>query len=137
MKFIQKLAIFEGYELNEEKYEEEVTQIKQQMFTVKRKFFFYKETKKCAVFGDYDTAVGMKQLLEELGLEVNRAEILYQTEVEEPLVAGGTEFDRMKYLKQESLLLLLGDGATIEMDYTAKSSRHVSNPNLHHMMIYP
>ena len=137
MKFIQKLAIFEGYELNEEKYEEEVTQIKQQMFTVKRKFFFYKETKKCAVFGDYDTAVGMKQLLEELGLEVNRAEILYQTEVEEPLVAGGTEFDRMKYLKQESLLLLLGDGATIEMDYTAKSSHQVSNPNLHHIMIYP
>ena len=76
MKFIQKLAIFEGYELNEEKYEEEVTQIKQQMFTVKRKFFFYKETKKCAVFGDYDTAVGMKQLLEELGLEVNRADML-------------------------------------------------------------
>ena len=73
------------------------------MFTVKRKFFFYKETKKCAVFGDYDTVVGMKQLLEELGLEVNRAEILYQTEVEEPLVAGGTEFDRMKYLNQESL----------------------------------
>ena len=137
MKFIQKLAIFEGYELNEEKYEEEVTQIKQQMFTVKRKFFFYKETKKCAVFGDYDTAVGMKQLLEELGLEVNRAEILYQTEVEEPLVAGGTEFDRMKYLKQESLLLLLGDGATIEKDYTAKSSHQVSNPNLHHIMIYP
>ena len=137
MNFIQSITNIEGYELNQEKYEEEISKIKEQLFTVKRKFFFYKETKKCAVFGDYDTAVGMKQLLEELGLEVNRAEILYQTEVEEPLVAGGTEFDRMKYLKQESLLLLLGDGATIEMDYTAKSSHQVSNPNLHHIMIYP
>lgn len=137
MKFIQKVAMIDGYELNEEKYQEEIAQIKQQLFTVKRRFLFHKETKKCAIFGDYDTVTGLKHLIEELGLEVDRAEVLYQTSVEEPLVAGVTELERMKYLSNESLLFLLGDGPTLEMKHQAKAMHQVSNPNLHRMMIYP
>lgn len=137
MNFIQSITNIEGYELNQEKYEEEISKIKEQLFTVKRKFFFYKETKKCAIFGDYDTVIGMKSLIEELGLEVDRAEVLYQMEVENPLVVGVSELERMKYLKNEPLLLLLSDGATIEMQHQAKSVHQVSNPNLHRVNIYP
>lgn len=134
--FIKAVEGIKGYELNQEFYQEEVEAIKKHLFSVKRSFFFYKETKKCAIFGDYDTVKGMKDLITSLGLEVERGEVLYKIPTEEPLVAGQTELERMKYLKNTSLLFLLGDGTVAEMNHQAKGYLQISNPNFKRRMVY-
>lgn len=107
------------------------------MFSVKRKFFFYKESKKCAIFGDYDTVLGISDMLSELNLDVDRKEVLHKIDSEEDLVSTGSELDRMKYLKNTQLLGLFGDGPSLDMKSNAKMKLQVSNPNLNKVNIYP
>jgi nitrogenase molybdenum-cofactor synthesis protein NifE len=138
IKFIEAIKEIDGYELNEEKYNEEIDFVKKSMFGIKRKFYFYEETKDCAVFGDYDTVMGMSDMLNELGLNVDRKEILYKTTCEDTDVLISTsELDRMKYLKEKELLILLGDGPSIDMNHNSKLDLQVSNPNLEKINIYP
>lgn len=136
-QFIESVNQISGYNLNQLQYESEVAILKKHLFNVKRRFFFYKETKKCAVFGDYDTVIGISELLEELNLEIDRQEVLHRVEGETYLLTNTPELERMKYLKSQELLLLLGDGATLEMSHQAKLALQVSNPNLNRTLIYP
>ena len=135
--FVKSVETIEGYELNQEAYDYETAALKSHLFSLKRSLFLYKETKKSAIFGDYDTVHGMRDLMLELGLEIDRSEILHKATVEMPILAGKTELERMNYLKDQPLLLLLGDGSVSKMDHQAKSYLQISNPNFDRRMIYP
>lgn len=136
-KFTNSVNKVNGYELNESFYQREIEQIHKHLFTVKRRFFMYKESKKCAIFGDYDTVMGMHDLITELGLEVDRAEVLYKTDVNEGIFSGTTEMTKMKYLKNTDLLFLLGDGNVQAMNHQAKGYLQISNPNFERRLLYP
>ena len=135
--FIKEVEKIDGYELNNENYKKEVDAVRSNIINLKRRFYFYEGNKKCAVFGDYDTVVGLKDLLEELGLEIDRSEVLYRDYNDESLISGGSEFDRMKYLKNTELLGLFGDGPCLDMRHDSKLDLQVSNPNLDRVNIYP
>lgn len=135
--FIKEIENFSGYELNKENYKHEVDTVRINIINLKRRFYFYEGNKKCAVFGDYDTTVGLSDLLEELGLEVDRKEVLYRDDIDESLVTGGNELDRMKYLKNCELFGLFGDGTALDMKHNSKLDLQVSNPNLDRVNIYP
>ncbi|MFR6017643.1 MAG: nitrogenase component 1 [Paraclostridium sordellii] len=138
IKFIESIKAIDGYILNEERYNEEVNFVKKNMFGIKRKFYFYDETKDCAVFGDYDTVIGISDMLNEFGFNVDRKEILYKTNCEdEDVLISTSELDRMKYLKDKELLMLLGDGPSLDMVHNSKLDLQVSNPNLEKINIYP
>ena len=134
--FIKEVEKIDGYELNNENYKKEVDTVRSNIINLKRRFYFYEGNKKCAVFGDYDTVVGLKDLLEELGLEIDRSEVLYRDYNDESLISGGSEFDRMKYLKNNELLGLFGDGPCLDMKHDSKLDLQVSNPNLGRVNIY-
>ncbi|MCC0649697.1 nitrogenase component 1 [Clostridioides sp. ZZV15-6598] len=135
IKDIQKVTM---WDLDKSAYEAEVSSIKRQVFNIKRKFYFYEGSKKCAVFGDYDTALGFKNLLNELGLEVDRVNILHNTDCkDESVYIGNNELDRNKYLKENELLALFGDGTSIDMNHNSKLDIQISNPNLKSVNIYP
>ena len=135
--FIKEVENIDGYDLNNENYKKEVDVVRSNIINLKRRFYFYEGNKKCAVFGDYDTVVGLKDLLEELGLEIDRREVLYRDYNDESLISGGSEFDRMKYLKNNELLGLFGDGPCLDMIHDSKLDLQVSNPNLDRVNIYP
>lgn len=138
IKFIESIKEIDGYILNEERYNEEINFVKKNMFSIKRKFYFYDKTKDCAVFGDYDTVIGISDMLNEFGFNVDRKEILYKTNCEdEDVLISTSELDRMKYLKDKELLMLLGDGPSLDMVHNSKLDLQVSNPNLEKINIYP
>ncbi|WP_338658240.1 nitrogenase component 1 [Paraclostridium sordellii] len=138
IKFIESIKAIDGYILNEERYNEEINFVKKNMFGIKRKFYFYDETKDCAVFGDYDTVIGISDMLNEFGFNVDRKEILYKTNCgDEDVLISTSELDRMKYLKDKELLMLLGDGPSLDMVHNSKLDLQVSNPNLEKINIYP
>lgn len=135
MKFIEDLSMLGDFKLNEHKYKKEIEEVKSHIFSTKRKFYFYEGSKKCSLFGDYDTVLGMKDLLEELNLEVDRSEVLYKEE-DDLVLSGCSELERMKYLKDAELLILLGDGPSIDMNHRSKLDIQISNPNLDKINIY-
>ncbi|CEO06077.1 nitrogenase component 1 [Paraclostridium sordellii] len=138
IKFIESIKAIDWYILNEERYNEEINFVKKNMFGIKRKFYFYDESKDCAVFGDYDTVIGISGMLNEFGFNVDRKEILYKTNCEdEDVLISTSELDRMKYLKDKELLMLLGDGPSLDMVHNSKLDLQVSNPNLEKINIYP
>ena len=53
------------------------------------------------------------------------------------IIASDDELDRMKYLRDTELLMLLGDGVTLDMKHNSKFDLQISNPNLHRVNIYP
>lgn len=82
--------------------------------------------------------MGINKLLKELGTEVDRKEILYKTTCEDKsVIVSSKELDRMKYLKETELLMLLGNGPSLDMKHNSKFDLQVSNPNLHRVNIYP
>lgn len=135
MEFINSVSEVEGFELDKEAYEKEVKEVKNHMFSVNRKFYFYNETKRCAVFGDYDTVVGISDFLEELKLEVDRKEVLYKCNKED-VISNSGELTRMKYLKNNELLCLFADGPSLDMHHNSKLDIQISNPNLDKINIY-
>lgn len=81
--------------------------------------------------------MGINKLLKELGIEVDRKEILYKTTCEDKsVIVSSKELDRMKYLKETELLMLLADGPSLDMKHNSKFDLQVSNPNLHRVNIY-
>ena len=80
----------------------------------------------------------MSELLGELGIEVDRKQILYKTDCEDKsIIISSDELPRMKYLKETELLMLLADGVTLDMKHNSKFDLQVSNPNLNRINIYP
>ena len=88
-----------GLDGDDNNLKDEVNSVKNHIFGIKRKFYFYKGSKKVAIFGDYDIVMGINKLLKELGIEVDRKEILYKTTCEDKsVIVSSKELDRMKYL---------------------------------------
>ena len=137
MNFVKEVEKISDYTLSSEKYEKEVQVVKDNIRDLKRRFYFYTGNKKCSIFGDYDTVVGLSDLLEELGLEIDRKEVLYKDNLEEGIISGGTELDRLKYLKNTELFGIFADGPSLDSQHNSKLSLQVSNPNLHRVNIYP
>lgn len=138
IKFIEQVKNITSWEVNEENLEKEIESVKNHLFSVKRRFYFYEKNKDAAVFGDYDTVIGMSDLLNELGINIDRKQIIYKTDCEdETIIASDDELDRMKYLRDTELLMLLGDGVTLYMKHNSKFDLQISNPNLHRVNIYP
>lgn len=80
----------------------------------------------------------MRDLLNELGINIDRKQIIYKTDCEdETIIASDDELERMKYLRDTELLMLLGDGVTLDMKHNSKFDLQISNPNLHRVNIYP
>lgn len=134
--FINAINEIDGYEVNKNILDKEISTVKANMFDVKRKFFFYKESKKCAVFGDYDTVLGISDMLCELGLELDRQEVLHKVD-DDKLLSSCSELERIKYLRNTKLLGLFGDGPSLDMESNTNIKLQVSNPNLHKINIYP
>ena len=134
--FINAINEIDGYEVNKNILDKEISIVKANMFDVKRKFFFYKESKKCAVFGDYDTVLGISDMLCELGLELDRQEVLHKVD-DDKLLSSCSELERIKYLRNTKLLGLFGDGPSLDMESNTNIKLQVSNPNLHKINIYP
>lgn len=138
IKFVESVKKVDGYKLDEDRYNKEIHFVKKNMLSIKRKFYFYDKTKDCAVFGAYDTVIGMSDMLKELGLNVDRKEVLYKTDCnDECILINTSEVDRMNYLNHKELLILLGDGPSIDMYHNSKLDIQVSNPNLETINIYP
>ncbi|MGL5711901.1 MAG: nitrogenase component 1 [Paraclostridium sp.] len=135
IEFVELVNEIDGYKLNRDRFDKEVSFVKNNMFNVKRKFVFYKENKDCAVFADYDTTLGISDMLNELGLNVVRKEVLHKVDSDELIY--GSELDRMKYLKNTELLGLFGDGPCLDMESNSKAKLQISNPNLSRTNIYP
>lgn len=130
IKFVEAVKQIDGYELDEEKYNKEINFVKKHVFEIKRKFYFYEESKDCAVFGDFDTVLGISDMLKELGFKVDRKEILYKTKcMDKDILVNTSEKERINYLNNKDLLILLGDGPIIEIDHNSKIDLKISNLN--------
>lgn len=134
--WIQMIQEVTSWTLDQETYQAEISELKTHMMSIKRKFYHYKSVKACAIFADRDTAFGMSELLEELGLEINHLQIIHESN-EKNIKSGYNERERMSYLKDRELYLLLGDGATLKMPHKAREAVQISNPNLDKIILYP
>lgn len=136
LKFIRNISEKMHWEVNEGNLAKEVAQIKKYSMQLKRHFYSYEGCKACAIYGDYDKALGMKALLEEMGLEVDKMQVIHSVK-EERIDTGYQERERMTYLKERPLYCLLADGATLKMAHQAKGCLQISNPNMDQSIVYP
>lgn len=130
IKFIESIKKIDGYELDEEKYNDEMNQVKKRLLQVKKKFYFYKGSKDCAIFGDFDTVLGISEMLKELGFNVDRKEIIYKTCDDANIVNEKAYLETTKYLNDKELLILLGDRVSIDMRHKSKKDLQISNTSL-------
>ncbi|MDV8110556.1 nitrogenase component 1 [Paraclostridium bifermentans] len=130
IKFIESIKKIDGYELDEEKYNDEMTQVKKRLLQVKKKFYFYKGSKDCAIFGDFDTVLGISEMLKELGFNVDRKEIIYKTCDDANIVNEKLYLETTKYLNDKELLILLGDRVSIDMRHKSKKDLQISSSSL-------
>ncbi len=138
ISFVEVVNEITSWEINKNNLNKEIESVENHIFGIRRKFYFYEGSKKAAIFGDYDTVIGINELLKELGIEVDRKQILYNTSCQdESVIVSSDELDRMKYLKETKLLMLLADGPSLDMKHNSKLDLQVSNPNLHRRNIYP
>ncbi|UOW68783.1 nitrogenase component 1 [Paraclostridium bifermentans] len=130
IKFIESIKKIDGYELDEEKYTYEMDQVKKRLLQVKKKFYFYKGSKDCAIFGDFDTVLGISEMLKELGFNVDKKEIIYKTCDDANIVNEQAYLETTKYLNDKELLILLGDRVSIDMRHKSKKDLQISNTSL-------
>lgn len=136
-KWIQEIRETVNYEVNEVALEKEINQVKEFMMKFRYKLRTL-TNKEVAIFGDGDTVISMKGFMEDIGLSVNRAEILHSwNQGEEGIVINSGEYERYKYLKENDLLMLLADGCTLDMPSRAKFKMQISNPNINAVNLYP
>ncbi|MGL4106704.1 nitrogenase component 1 [Clostridium sp. LP20] len=134
--WIEEIKALMKYEVNEEALNEEIALIKKYLFRMRFKLRAL-DNKDVGIFADYDTVISMKSFIEELGLNVDRAEVLHGCKKDrDDILINLGEPSRLKYLKKE-LLILMGDGATLDMAHSSKLDLQISNPNIKAKNIYP
>lgn len=136
VEWINNIKATMEYKINEEKLKQEIEMIKSHMMRVKSKIRAF-ENKNVAIFADGDTTISMKQFVEEMGLNIHRAEILhnFKSNSNDVIINSG-EYERFKYLKSNELLMILADGCTLDMKGNSKFKMQISNPNLNAVNIY-
>lgn len=136
--FIKAVSEKSNWPINEGSLSKEIGEVKKQMMQLKRYFYSYTGCKKCAIYGDYDTTLGLKSAVEELGLEVDKAQVIHSIKESSLNISiGYNEKEREAYLKEKELYFLLADGATLKMPHQAKATMQVSNPNMDQIITYP
>ncbi len=135
-EFVNTIAKTTSWTLNQAIFNTEIAEIRRYCMQFKRKFFSYTGTKNCAIYADYDTTIGLKAMLEEFGLVVDKAQVIHKV-MGETIETGYSEKERMLYLKEKPLYLLLADEPTLKMKNQAKKSMQVSNPNLGTVLTFP
>ena len=137
ISWIKEVQALMNYDLKEDILNEEIQSVKQYIFRLKMRLRSL-NLKDLAIFGDYDTVYNLKKFAVELGLNVVRAEILYNCTIEEEDILKNTgELNRMLFLKNNNIDILFGDGPSLDMESSAKIKVQVSNPNLKSVTIYP
>lgn len=141
LSFIEKVENTMGYEANKEKLKMESEEVSKYIKRISFRIRAF-ESRDVAIFGDFNTVVSMKKFMKEVGLRVDRAEVLHRVKnIEhldecEGLLFREDEYEREKYLREKELLLLLGDGTTLNMESSSKSKVQISNPNFDMVNIY-
>lgn len=137
ISWIKEVQALMNYDLKEDILNEEIQSVKKYIFRLKMRLRSLK-LKDLAIFGDYDTVYNLKKFALELGLNVVRAEVLYNCNIEEKDILKNTgELNRMIFLKNNNIDILFGDGPSLDMESSAKIKVQVSNPNLKSINIYP
>lgn len=135
-EFVNTIAKTTSWTLNQAIFKTEIAEIRRYCMQFKRKFFSYTGTKNCAIYADYDTTIGLKAMLEEFGLLIDKAQVIHKV-IGETIETGYSERERMLYLKEKPLYLLLADEPTLKMKNQAKKAIQVSNPNLSTVLTFP
>lgn len=137
ISWIKEVQALMNYDLKEDILNEEIQAVRQYIFRLKMRLRSLKFND-VAIFGDYDTVYNLKKFAVELGLNVVRAEVLYNCNIEEEDIFKNTgELNRMLFLKNNNVDILFGDGPSLHMESRAKIKVQVSNPNLKSINIYP
>lgn len=137
ISWIKEVQALMNYDLKEDILNEEIQAVKKYIFRLKMKLRSLK-LKDVTIFGDYDTVYNLKRFALELGLNVVRAEVLYNCNIEEEgILKNIDELNRMLFLKNNNIDILFGDGPSLDMESNAKIKVQVSNPNLKSINIYP
>lgn len=125
------------YEVNKEVLNKEIALVKKYLFRMRFKLRSL-ENKNVGIFADYDTTLSMKMFIEELGLNVDRAEVLHGCKIDsDEIMINAGEPSRFRYLKDSELAILMADGATLDMSHRSNLDIQISNPNLNTVNIYP
>lgn len=137
ISWIKEVQALMNYDLKEDILNEEIQAVKKYIFRLKMRLRSLK-LKDVTIFGDYDTVYNLKRFALELGLNVVRAEVLYNCNIEEEgILKNIDELNRMLFLKNNNIDILFGDGPSLDMESNAKIKVQVSNPNLKSINIYP
>ena len=136
IELVNAIAKTSSWTLNQAVFNAEIAQLRSYCMQLKRKFFGYTGTKDCAIYADFDTTIGLKAMLEEFGLSVDKLQVIHQVKGE-TIETGYSEKERMLYLKERPLYLLLADEPTLKMKNQAKKAVQVSNPNLSTVLTFP
>ena len=137
MKWIDMIKEKTNYAINLDNIKEEEKIIKKHMFRVNMKIKLLKN-KNIAIFADKDTLLSVKEFMKELNFNVHRAEIIHNCKVDdEGVIVDSGELNRLKYLENESLAMLLADGGTLKMKYKSNLDIQISNPNFEEVRVNP
>lgn len=136
IEFVNAIAETTSWALNQAVFNAEIAEVRRYCMQLKRKFFDYTGTKDCAIYADFDTTMGLKAMLKEFGLLVDKLQVIHQVKGE-TIETGYSEKERMLYLKEKPLYLLLADEPTLKMKNQAKKAVQVSNPNLSTVLTFP
>lgn len=135
MKWIDMIKEKTNYAINLDNIKEEEKIIKKHMFRVNMKIKLLKN-KNIAIFADKDTLLSVKEFMKELNFNVHRAEIIHNCKVDdEGVIVDSGELNRLKYLENESLAMLLADGGTLKMKYKSNLDIQISNPNFEEVRV--
>ncbi|MDO4535492.1 MAG: nitrogenase component 1 [Clostridium perfringens] len=125
------------YDINLDNLKEEEKLIKKYINRVKMQVRFF-QNKDIAIFGDKDTVLSMKNFMEDLGFNIHRAEVIHNCNVEDKnIIINSGEFNKAKYLKENPLLMILGDGGTLKLKHKSSLDIQISNPNFDEIRINP
>lgn len=137
LKWLNTIKSLMEYDINKVVLDDEVKYIKDCLFRLKLKLRSI-NNKNVAILGDYDTVLSMKRFVENIGLRVDRAEILHNCECnDDEIIINSGERNRFNYLKDTELLILMSDAVSIDMNHKSKLDIQISNPNLDSVNIYP
>ncbi|QPJ84824.1 hypothetical protein HH195_02400 [Sarcina sp. JB2] len=76
--------------------------------------------------------------MKELNFNVHRAEIIHNCKVDdEGVIVDSGELNRLKYLENETLAMLLADGGTLKMKHKSSLDIQINNPNFEEVKLNP
>lgn len=144
--WIRNMADQLGIEVNEDYIVEQTRKLRKHLMSYK---FMVRGLKNKSVIlvGDYDVVMGLADMVDELGLKVERIMVKHRLSkkvkklVPEKwaniLEAELTEREIEEYLSNTPAYLLMGDEATLQLNNRSRLHLQIANPNFTKYSIYP